>query len=501
MAFLGIDLGTTMLKLLLMDEEGKVLYTLTREYPIYYPRSGWAEQNPREWWEAAGAGIRELFMKAGLSPESVRAIGLSGQMHGLVLLDEHNKVLMPALLWCDQRTRAESDWINETVGFEHLKEWTGNKSFTGFTASKLLWVKAEQPEIYEKIRHILLPKDYIRLQLTGEYATDMSDASGTLLFDVAKREWSVDMLEKLGIDKAWLPRCYESTAVTGKLSLKAAAVTGLRAGTPVVGGAGDQECGAVANGAVVPGILSVALGNSGVVFACQDRYAADPELRLHSFCAANGKWHVMGVMLSAVSCIKWWSDNICRCKSIDEYEDLLGEAEVIAPGSGGVLFLPYLLGERTPHSDPHARGSFVGLDMTHHRGHMTRAIMEGVCFGLKDSLDIIRQLQIPVTAVRVSGGSGRSMLWRRILADVFSLPVDVTTVREGPAYGAAMLAAVGAQAFDDVTQACQALVGVVERVEPDKESGQNYLMMHELYKGLYPTLRENFAAKAKVFGG
>ncbi|NNG66828.1 xylulokinase [Caldanaerobacter subterraneus] len=494
MYFLGIDLGTSAVKIILMNEAGEVVDGVSKEYPIYYPQPGWSEQTPEDWWNATKDGIRELIVKTGVKNEDIKAIGLSGQMHGLVVLDENNQVLMPAILWNDQRTQEECDYITRTLGKERLTKYTGNKALTGFTAPKILWVKKHRPEVYKKIKHILLPKDYIRFKLTGEYATDVSDASGTLLFDVKNRRWSKDMLDALDIPYDWMPKSYESTEITGYITKEAADLTGLKEGTIVVGGGGDQASGAVGTGTVKSGIVSVALGTSGVVFASQDKYVVDEENRLHSFCHANGKWHVMGVMLSAAACLKWWVDEINNFgKESVTYDDLLGEAERVKAGSGGLIFLPYLMGERTPHSDPYARGCFIGLNMTHNRGHMTRAILEGVAFGLRDSLEIIKGLNIPVNEVRVSGGGAKSKLWRQILADVFGVRVDMVNATEGPAFGAAIMAAVGYGVFKDVEEACERIIRVTESVYPVGEDiEQQYNEKYKLYKDLYYLLKDTF---------
>ncbi|MCE5285995.1 MAG: xylulokinase [Pelosinus sp.] len=496
MSFLGIDLGTSAVKLLLMDGVGQVIQTVSKEYPVYYPKTGWAEQNPEDWWQATRDGIKEILENTDSTGKNVQGIGLSGQMHGLVMLDQNNQILMPAILWCDQRTQAECDYINDKLG-DKLSEYTGNKALTGFTAPKILWVKRNYPKVYEQIRHVLLPKDYIRLKLTGEYATDVSDASGTLLFDVNKRQWSAEMLDFLALDKKVLPTCYESYEVTGKITKEAALATDLPLGVKVVGGGGDQACGAVGTGVVSPGIVSVALGTSGVVFACQENYAVDSLNRLHSFCHANGKWHVMGVMLSAASCLKWWVEEANRLDG-KGYNFLLEGAEQIPAGSEGLVFLPYLMGERTPYSDPDARGSFIGLTMRHNRNHMTRAILEGVIFGLRDSLEIAYRQGVCVQRIRVSGGGAKSKLWRSILANVFGLPVDVVNSVEGPAFGAAILAAVGAGAFKSVEEACSVLIETVDIVEPDKAAQPKYQAMYGVYHSLYETLQDTFKAIKKI---
>jgi len=498
MYFLGIDLGTSAVKIILVEENGNVIGSTSKEYPVYYPQPGWSEQNPEDWWNATKDGIRELIIKTGVKNDDIKGIGLSGQMHGLVLLDENNNVLMPAILWNDQRTQEECDYITQKLGKERLTKYTGNKALTGFTAPKILWVRKHRPDVYKKIHRILLPKDYIRFKLTGEYATDVSDASGTLLFDVENRRWSKEMLDALEIPYNWMPKCYESTEVTGYVTKDVADLTGLKEGTIVVGGGGDQASGAVGTGTVKSGIVSVALGTSGVVFASQDKYVVDEENRLHSFCHANGKWHVMGVMLSAAACLKWWVDNINNFNgSSITYEKLIEEAEKVAPGSGGLIFLPYLMGERTPYSDPYARGSFIGLNMTHNRGHMTRAILEGVAFGLRDSLEIIKELNIPVNEVRVSGGGAKSVLWRQVLADIFGVRVDMVNATEGPAFGAAIMAAVGYGIFKDVEEACSTLIKVTDSVYPIGENVSKYDEIYAIYKDLYYLLKNTFKRISK----
>lgn len=487
---LGIDLGTSAVKLLLMDETGKVVGTITKDYPVYFPEPGWAQQNPEDWWEATKEGIRELLSVSHIAPAQICSIGVGGQMHGLVLLDSENQVLMPALLWCDQRTQAQCDYITEKLG-KQLSEYTGNKALTGFTAPKVLWVRQHRPEVFQKICHVLLPKDYIRFKLTGEYATDVSDASGTLFFDVANRRWSSEMLALLGLKEEVLPTCYESYEVTGRITEEAAQLTNLMAGTEVVGGGGDQACGAVGTGVVAAGMASVALGTSGVVFACQEKYAVDDENKLHAFCHSNGKWHVMGVMLSASSCLKWWVEEVCKLDD-SGYALLLAEAEEIPAGSEGLIFLPYLMGERTPYSDPNARGTFIGLTMTHSRAHMTRAILEGVGFGLRDSLEIIREQNIPAEVLRVSGGGAKSMLWRQILADITNLKVEVVNSVDGPALGAAILASVGAGIFDSVEAACNSIIKAVWSTEPNQEQARKYDRVYRVYHQLYSTLKATF---------
>lgn len=491
MNFLGIDLGTSSVKIIAMDEEGKVTGSLSKEYPVYYPSPGFAEQNPEDWWMATRDGIKELIEKNKIDSKTIKAIGFSGQMHGLVALDDRDEVLFPAILWCDQRTQEECNYITETIGTARLSKYTGNKALTGFTAPKILWVRKHNPEIYNKIKHILLPKDYIRFKLTGEYATDVSDASGTLLFDVENRCWSKEMLDILDISEELMPKCFESFEVTGQVNKSASNSTGLLEGTLVVGGGGDQATGAVGTGTVESGIISVAMGTSGVIFAAQKEYKVDHENRLHSFCHANNEWHVMGVMLSAASCLKWWVEEINKGESKD-FDKILEEAEKIPAGCDGLIFLPYLMGERTPYSDANAKGCFIGLSITHTRAHMTRAILEGVAFGLRDSLELVKALNIPINEVRVSGGGAKSKLWRQILADVFETRIDMINSVDGPSYGAAILASVGGGCFNSVNEACRKLIRVTESVSPNRDNIDKYNRLYKVYSSLYYILRDTF---------
>lgn len=492
MNFMGVDLGTSSVKIIVMDEAGQVTASISKEYGVSYPKIGWAEQNPEDWWNATRDGIRDLLRVSDIDGATVSGIGFSGQMHGLVLLDKDGVVLRPAILWCDQRTQEECDYLNNEIGQDKISQYTGNMALTGFTAPKLLWVKKHEREIFDRVAHVLLPKDYIRYRLTGVYATDVSDASGMLMLDVKERKWSREMLAILDIKEEVLPRVYESWEVTGKLTKEAAAYTGLTEETVVVGGAGDQAAGAVGAGIVEKGILSVALGTSGVVFANSDNYEVDEANRLHSFCHSNGKWHQMGVMLSAASCLKWWAEDINKDVEGDAFDKLLREAGEIPVGSRGLVFLPYLMGERTPYNNPDARGVFLGLNISSSRGDMTRSVLEGVCFGLRDSLEILKSLKIPVEAVRVSGGGSASQLWRQILADVFGVKVQVVNSKEGPAYGAAILAAVGCGLYKSVDEACKRLIRVTSTVEPILENTLEYDKVYRIYTGLYPILKDSF---------
>ncbi|HLV36967.1 MAG TPA: xylulokinase, partial [Spirillospora sp.] len=436
---LGLDISTTGAKALIIDERGAVVASHTEPQPISTPKPLWSEQNPADWWEGMVTSIRTALAKSGLAGEDIACIGLTGQMHGLVLLDQAGSVLRPSILWNDQRTQAQCDYMTETIGFKRLIELTGNQALTGFTAPKILWVRENEPDIYARAAHVLLPKDYIRYMLTGDYAIDVADAAGTSLLNVAERRWSSEVLDALEIPAEWMPQTFEGPEITGVVSGAAAEVTGLKAGTPVIAGGGDQAAGAVGVGAVKPGVISLVVGTSGVVFAPLSQYAYEPDGRLHAFChSVPGMWHFMGVMLSAAGSLQWFRDTLAPGESFD---DLLAPAEAIPPGSDGLLFLPYLTGERTPHPDPLARGAFVGLTVRHTRAHLARAVLEGVAFGLKDGFNLIAEAGLPShIEVRVSGGGARSTLWKQILADVLGATLVSTNSTEGAAYGAALLA-------------------------------------------------------------
>jgi xylulokinase len=494
--YLGIDASTTATKALLMDAAGQLVAVASSTYGYDTPRPLWSEQHPDLWWQATIASVRELLSRAGAHPADVESVGLTGQMHGLVLLDAAGEVLRPAILWNDQRTGAECDEIRARVGKARFIQITGNDALTGFTAPKILWVEHYEPETFARVRHILLPKDFVRFKLTGAYATDKAGASGTVLFDLRQRDWSSDVLSALGIDPAWLPPTFEGPAVTGRITPRAAEATGLRVGTPVVGGGGDQAAGAAGTGAVVEGVVSLSLGTSGVVFATAGRPIVEPEGRLHAFChAVPGKWHLMGVMLSAAGSLRWYRDALAPGA---DFEALLAPAEDIAPGSDGLLFLPYLTGERTPHPDPLARGAFVGLTVRHGQAHLTRALLEGVAFGLRDSFELMRGARLAEVAhVRITGGGARSSLWRQILADVLGAELATVNTDEGAAYGAALLAATGAGVFPDVESACAATVRVTGSTAPGP-ARQVYEGIYPLYRSLYPALQPSFQAIASA---
>ncbi len=468
--FVGLDVGTSGAKAIAVSRSGEVLARGEKEYPLSTPAPGWAEQDPEDWWCASKAALSEV------GAESATGIGLSGQMHGLVALDGDDQVIRPAILWNDQRTFAECEEIERRIGLDRLIRLTGNRALTGFTAPKLLWLREHEPDAYARIRHVLLPKDYVRLRLTGERATDVADASGTLLFDVAERRWSGEVLDALEIPVNWLPRALESPEASGRTADR----------VPVAAGAGDQAAGALGVGVDGPGPLSVVLGTSGVVFAALPTYEPDPEARLHVFChAVPGAWHAMGVMLSAAGSLRWFRDAFAPGVP---YDELIAEAAQVEPGAEGALFLPYLSGERTPHADPLARGAFTGLSLEHGRGALVRAVLEGVSYGLRDSLELLRGLGVRAETGRASGGGARSRLWLGIVASTLGLPLELTAVEEGAAFGAALLGGVAAGAFADVHEAVEACVRPRVRIEPDRGWQRAYEAGYPRYRALYPSL-------------
>jgi len=466
----GLDIGTTGVKAIAVTPDGEVVAVAERPYPLSTPRAGWSEQDPEDWWRAAESAL------AALGPLELAGIGLSGQMHGLVVLDAHDRVLRPAILWNDQRTGAECAEIEERVGLERLIALTGNRALTGFTAPKLLWLRRHEPDVYARIARVLLPKDYVRLRLTGEWAIDVADASGTLLLDVAGRRWSDEVLDALEVPRGWLPPVLESPELSGRTA----------GGIPVAAGAGDCAAAALGVGIDRPGPLSIVLGTSGVVFAALPTYAADPEARVHAFChAVPGAWHAMGVMLSAAGSLQWFHD---RLAPDVPFAGLVAEAEAWAPGADGLLFQPYLAGERTPHADPSARGAFVGLELRHDRGALVRSVLEGVSFGLRDSLELLRGLGVQADRARVSGGGARGGLWLAILASVLDLPLETTAAEEGSAYGAALLGGVAGGVFADVHEAVTRCVRVRETIEPNPAWASAYQETYARYGELYPAL-------------
>ena len=475
----GLDVGTTGVKAIALSPDGEVLATAAHGYPLSTPRTGWSEQDPEDWWQAAEAGLGEVA-----AGREIAGIGLSGQMHGLVALDDQDRVIRPAILWNDQRTAVECAEIERLIGVERLVELTGNRALTGFTAPKLLWLRRNEPEAYERIARVLLPKDYVRLRLTGEWAIDASDASGTLLLDVGRRTWSEDVLEALDLPSAWLPPVLESPMHAGA----AGESNSVLQRTPVAAGAGDQPAAAVGVGADRPGVLSVVLGTSGVVLAPLPTYEHDAAGRVHAFChAVPGAWQAMGVMLSAAGSLQWFHE---RLAPDVPFGRLVEEASRWDPGAGGLFFLPYLAGERTPHADPDARGAFVGLELRHDRGALVRAVLEGVAFGLRDCLDLLRELGVDARTARVSGGGARGGLWLRIVASALGVPLELTASEEGSAIGAALLGGVAGGVFADVHEAVARCVRVTETVEPDPAWRDAYAELQPRYRALYPALRE-----------
>ena len=504
---LGIDIGTSGTKTLICDEQGKVRGTAVAEHPISSPKPGWSEQDPEDWWRSTCKAVKAVLRKSRLKATDVGAIGLSGQMHGSVFLADSPTPLRPALLWNDQRTAEQCRQIEEKAGGRAaLIELVANPALTGFTAPKILWVRQNEPKVYDGTKHILLPKDYIRYRMTGEYATEVSDASGTLLLDVVHRTWSDPLLGLLQIDKNLLPPVYESPQVTGVLSDHGARALSLRPGTPVVGGGGDQAAGAVGNGIVAPGIVSATLGTSGVVFAHSDTPTRDPRGRVHTMChAVPGKWCVFGCMLSAGGSFQWLRNQLGRDeiaaakkRGVDPYDLLVAEARRAPAGAEGLFFLPYLTGERCPHPDPNARGGWIGLTSRTTRDMLIRSLLEGVTFGMRDALEIMRQMGIPITQVRASGGGARSDFWRHLQADIYKLPIVFTNATEGPAYGAALLAGVGIRVWNTVEQACQRCIKQTARIMPNRKLAAVYDRYYAVYDKLYFDLKDRFGEMAAL---
>ncbi len=503
---LGVDIGTSGTKTVLYDELGNTIASSLEEYPLYQPYIGWAEQEPEDWWKATWLSIKHVISKSGIDASSIKGIGLSGQMHGAVLLDKDHKVLRKAIIWCDQRSFAECDQITSIIGKERLIEITANPALTGFTASKVMWVKNNEPEVFEKIYKILLPKDYIRYKLTGEFATEVSDASGMQFMDIPGRKWSDEVISKLGLNQSMLGDLYESQEVSGKVDKHAASLTGLKEGTPVVGGAGDQAAGAVGNGIVRPGVVSSTIGTSGVVFAFSENVTIDPQGRVHTFChAVPNTWHIMGVTQGAGLSLKWFRDNFCieekrtaELMKIDPYIIMDKEAEKVTPCCNGLIYLPYLMGERTPHLDPNAKGVFFGLTAKHEKQDILRSIMEGVVYSLRDCLEIINEMGVNVSEVRASGGGGKSELWRKMQADIFG--TDITTIKssEGPALGVALLAGVGTGIYSNINEACDAVIKENTRQASDMELNARYSKFYDIYKRLYNSLKKDFTDLAAI---
>ncbi|MDQ7097120.1 xylulokinase [Desulfosporosinus sp. PR] len=503
---LGVDLGTSGTKTGLFDLAGRAICAKTIEYPLYQPANGWAEQDPSDWWHAACDGIRYVLQKSGINAAEIAGIGLSGQMHGLVMLDKDGIVLRNSIIWCDQRTTNECVQMNKAVGEKKLIEITANPALTGFTASKVLWVQNNEPDLYEKCAHILLPKDYIRYMLTGEYATEMSDASGMQLMDIAKRCWSDEILSKFNIQKSMLGKLYESPDITGKVHRRAAELTGLREGTIVVGGAADNSAAAVGTGVVRAGNAFTTLGTSGVIYAISEDVSIDLKGRVHTLCSAvPGKWTLMSCTLSAGLSLRWLRDTCCseemreaETLGVDPYVVMDQLAEKVMPGAGGLVYLPYLMGERSPHPDPYCRGVFFGLSASHSRANMIRSVMEGVAFSQRECVDVFQEMGITIAEMIACGGGGRSSLWRQMLADMYGCPVSTVKTDEGPALGVAILAGVGAGIYDSVESACDNLIGKKNIQNPNLATRKVYEDYYKLYKQLYADLRESFKNLAKL---
>lgn len=501
---IGIDLGTSGTKTVLFDENGNTINSHTVEYPMSQPQNGWAEQNPEDWYNAAVETLK--YVVDGVDTSQIAGIGISGQMHSLVMLDENNAVIRPAILWCDGRTEKECEEITERVGRERLIEITANPALTGFTASKILWVRNNEPENYAKCRHILLPKDYVRFRLTGEFATEVSDASGMQLLDIANRCWSDEVLEKLDIDKSMLAKVYESPEITGYITDEISKLTGIPTGVPVVGGAGDNAAAAIGTGVAEEGKAFTTIGTSGVVFAHTKEMHIDPKGRVHTFCCAvPGEWHVMGVTLAAGLSLKWFRDNFCsdeistaQLMGVDPYYLMDKEAEQSPIGCNKLIYLPYLMAERTPHLDPKCRGVFFGLSAMHTKRDMLRAVMEGVVYSLRDCAEILKEMGVTADVMAACGGGGSSPLWRGMLADTIGTKVKTVASKEGPALGAAILAGVGAGIYPSVPEACRRLVKTKDECKPDKENTAEYDKYYKIYKELYPALKDKYKLLSEI---
>ena len=485
MLYIGVDLGTSAVKLLLMDEKGKIHNIVSKEYPISFPHPGWSEQNPQDWKEQSLAGIKELIADADKS--QIAGISFGGQMHGLVVLDEHDEVIRPAILWNDGRTTKETDYLNEVIGKDKLSKYTANIAFAGFTAPKILWMKEQEPENFAKINKIMLPKDYLAYVLSGVHCTDYSDASGMLLLDVEHKCWSKEMLEICDVKEEQLPTLYESYEVVGTIKPEIAEELGIPASVKIIAGAGDNAAAAVGTGTVGEGRCNISLGTSGTIFISSKKFGVDEHNALHSFDHADGYYHLMGCMLSAASCNKWWMDEILKTKEYTKEQEQISKL-----GENNVFYLPYLMGERSPHNDPKARATFIGMTMDTTREDMTQAVLEGVAFGLRDSLEVARSLGIQIDRTKICGGGAKSPLWKKIIANVMNLKVDVIESEEGPGYGGAILAAVGCGEFASVEEAAEKLVKVVDTVEPEADLVAKYEERYQKFKQIYPTLKGLF---------
>ena len=485
MLYIGVDLGTSAVKLLLMDEKGNIKNIVSKEYPLSFPKSGWSEQNPEDWYEKSIEGIKELV--ADFEKDKVAGISFGGQMHGLVTLDENDQVIRPAILWNDSRSTKETDYLNEVIGKETLSKYTANIAFTGFTAPKILWMKENEPEKFAKIKKIMLPKDYLAYRLSGAFCSDYSDASGMLLLDVEHKCWSKEMMELCGITEEQLPTLYESYDVVGTLKEEVAKELGLSATVKVIAGAGDNAAAAIGTGTVGEGNCNISLGTSGTIFISSKQFKVDPHNALHSFAHADGQYHLMGCMLSAASCNKWWMEEILKTTDFDKEQE-----EIVTLGENQVFYLPYLMGERSPHNDPKARATFIGMTMDTTREAMTQAVLEGVIFALRDSLEVARSLGIKIERTKICGGGAKSFLWKKMVANILNLRVEVIESEQGPALGGAILAAVGCGEYEDVASAVRQFVTVVETMEPEQELVEKYEERYQKFKQIYPTLKPLF---------
>lgn len=488
--YLGIDLGTSGVKIIAVNEKGEIKNSVTREYPVHYSNNGWSDQNPVDWVNGVKSGLKEIFQL--VDKESIKGIGISGQMHGLVILGENKEVLYPVILWNDQRTVEESEYLNNEIGMDKLVEYTSNISFTGFTASKLLWIKKNEPKIFEKIRHIMLPKDYIGYMLTGKFYTDVSDASGTLFFDVKNRKWSKEMIDILGIKEEYLSKIFESHEIIGSLSKEIQDEFGINHDVKIAAGGGDNACGAIGAGVVDEDKILISLGTSGVVFIPQEKWSLPEKNSMHTFCDSSNKYHFMGVILSAASCLKWWIEEIQN----GDYKKLLEEAESSPLGSKNLFFLPYLTGERTPHSDPFAKGCFIGLSAVHTKGDMTRAVIEGISFALYDSYSLIDGLRPEI--IRIIGGGAKAELTRKILTDIFNIKSEVLAIQEGPSYGAAILAMFGVENKKNMNEKLKEIIKVTDTLSPNLENHKEYIKRYRVYKRLYTALKSEFLKISKL---
>lgn len=485
MLYIGVDLGTSAIKMILMDQKGQIHKTVSKEYPLYFPHPGWSEQNPEDWYSSLQDGLKELTSEC--ETAQIAGIGIGGQMHGLVILDEDDKVIRPAILWNDGRTSKETDYLNQEIGKDKLAGYVANIAFAGFTAPKILWVKENEPENFKRIKKIMLPKDYLVYRMTGSFCTDVSDASGMLLMDVENRCWSQEMIEICGIRKEQLPEIHESFDVVGVVKPELASGFGFTESVRVVAGAGDNAAAAVGTGVVGDGMCNISLGTSGTIFISSEKFCMDENNALHAFGHADGRYHLMGCMLSAASCYKWWLENILKS---DEFAE--EQSAICKQGKNQVFFLPYLMGERSPHNDPAARGTFIGMTMDTKREDLTQAVLEGVSFGLRDSFEVAKDLGIKIERTKICGGGAKSPLWKQMIADIFNIKVDVVACEEGPSYGGAILAAVGCGEYADVKEAADAIVKVVETIEPNEETAALYEQKYQQFRQIYPTVKNLF---------